>query len=702
METKTKNNIKIALVIFTMSIILTLSIVYSAAGRDVNNGNVVIISETDISMAGLTAGLIKGPTEDVGDVGRNSTQINFINSFDTNNQNLINAEYYVIERDTNNVIGSIYFNSPSVTLITKNIDGENIESCVKNSNIYFDIRTNLEHIAIETNRSVDIEIRDANGVKRDIRGIALNNVTGNANIEFDGTDKVGEYTANIKTIKSTCNGVEAKSETIKFNVIESGITLNSNIESQVKTGEVIFSGTTIPNTNLELSVDSGIASNVRFIGGKGDLSDTSIINATIISTSSGDFSFVCDFSETGSYTIKATDEEDNSAKITINIVNEKVTVKTLKSSYCIGEDVKIVGTSNIGDIATISIDDVVVNNATIREDGTFSYRWTSSGVIGSHRVNVEIANLPDTDDIPDATTSFILTSPELSVILSRDIVALDDSFTISGFAKGMNQVEVITFAPKGDSGNRLNGQTNGMGYTIYIISVSQTDGYFEEKIDITKETDCGNHYLAVIGKGRDGYYGSYGDATSLENALESYTFTSKTQTQMIAMLKDATIDAVASDDDFYETILKIEKPSISINPISNIYIGETLTISGTYNRENYPLIITIEDSSNTVFTSNLIVENNSFGIDFDISEWDIGMYIVKVDDSDGNCDEVEMQILAQKPLPMIEETPTPAPTVEPDITPMPTEEPTPETSGFEMMLCIASILFVAYQIRKNK
>ena len=76
--------------------------------------------------------------------------------------------------------------------------------------------------------------------------------------------------------------------------------------------------------------------------------------------------------------------------------------------------------------------------------------------------------------------------------------------------------------------------------------------------------------------------------------------------------------------------------------------------------------------------------------------------IVKVDDSDGNCDEVAIQVLAQNPLPIPEETSTPAPMIEPDIIPMPTEEPIPETSGFGMMLGILSICFVAYRIRKNK
>ena len=223
-----KKNIKIIFVI-ALTLILSCGLIQAIGGRDVESGNVVIIGETNVSMVNLTIGQLKGPIENIGSIGRNSTQINFINSFDTNNQNLVNAGYYMINKsDNSNVIGSIYFNSPNLILITKNVEGENVESYVKNSDIYFDIRTNLEHIATDVNQTVDIEIRDADDVKRDILGVTLSNITGNANVVFNGTDTIGEYTANIKTVESSCNGVEAKSEVVKFRVMESGVTLISN------------------------------------------------------------------------------------------------------------------------------------------------------------------------------------------------------------------------------------------------------------------------------------------------------------------------------------------------------------------------------------------------------------------------------------------------------------------------------------------
>lgn len=714
MKLKMKNKTMIGIAMIAIVMITLMAIVPGISAREVNStNNVIIIGEENISFENIIDGVVTGPINDFSDTGKNSTVINFVINIDTTEyeNELVQAGYLVFNTTTS---FTVYFNRPLFTMETLTIDGadEEITSCVKGSSINISVKTNLENINNSENAlKVDFKITDPKGLARDRKNVFLD-TTGNTEINFNGVDEVGEYTVYIATDDATCNGLDVFSSNITFNVIESGVTMISNIDIQAKTGEVIFTGTTNPKEKINLTVDSGTKENVFFVGGKGQLDtdhigdDIGLINVTSLKT--GTFSFVCNFSETGSYAIKATDEDGNSAKVTVNIISEIVTVKTSKSFYCIGEEIEIFGSSNIGDIASISIDDELVNNATIKEDGTFNYKWISSGVIGSHKVTVEIANLPGSDNIADATTSFILTSSELVVTVNKNIVALEDSFIISGFAKGTNQIEIITFAPKGNNNNRLDGQKYGADYTIYTISVSQTNGYFEKKIDISEEADCGIHYLAIIGKGNDGYYGSNEIATSLSLALSSYTFTNKIQTQMIAMLKDATIDAVASDDMFFETTIKVETPSITINPISQIYIGETLTISGTYNREKYPLTITIERIGlhpNAIYTSNLITENNSFSINIDTSKWDLSKYSIQVDDSDGFSDEIEIVALIQstptvpQPTPIVTQTPI----TKPDITPIPTETSTPETLGFEAIFAIAGLLLIAYlMLRKRK
>ena len=706
MESKIKRKATIGIVMAAIIVIALMVIAPGISAREVNSTNsVIIIGEESIKFENITNGVVMGPTSDIGATGKNSTIINFNIDIDTTEyeNELIQAGYLVYDNSATSFI--IYFNRPLLTLETLNTEGEEVTSCTKDESINISVKTNLENINDSGNiLEVDFKITDPKGLARDQNGISLN-AAGNAEINFDGVDEVGEYTVYVITDDATCNKLSASSASITFDVTESGVTMISNIDSQAKTGEIIFTGTTNPKEKVNLTVDSGVKENVYFVGGKGQLNvdkrgNEDLINVTSLKT--GSFSFVCSFSETGNYAIKAIDEEGNSARVTISIVNEIVTVKTSKDFYCIGEEVEIFGNSNVGDTASISIDGELEGNATIKADGTFSYKWISSGVIGSHKVTVEIANLPDSDDIADATASFILTSSELTVTLNKNVVALEDSFIISGFAKGMYQVEVITFAPRGNSDNRLDGQTYGKGYTIYVISVSQTNGYFEGKIDISAEADCGAHYLAVMEKGNDGYYGSNGTAFSLSSAISSYSFVNKMQSQMIEMLKDATIDAVASDDLFFETTIKVEIPSIAINPISEAYVEETLTISGTYNRENRPLTMTIErigQYPSTIYSSSLTAENNTFNVDIDTNRWQLGKYIIKVDDSDGYSDEIEITILAQ-PIPTV-----PQPT--PIVTQMPTsstaEPSSTEEPGFEAVFAIAGLLSIAYLVlRKRK
>ena len=733
METRTKGKAIIGIAMAAVIVVALMAMAPSVSARAVSADKVIIIGEEVITFAGITGdGAVIGPIDDIGTTGKNSTVIplNFatpdiLDTTEYENE-LVQAGYLVYNATTS---FTVYFNRPSFTLETLTTDGsgKEITSCVKGSSINLSVKTNLENIDTAASRDVDFKITDAKGVTRDQENKELGD-TGNVEINFDGVDEIGEYTVYVKTVKDTCNGLDKSSASITFKVTESGVTLTSDVDTQAETGEVVFSGTTNPRTIVDLTVDEGTATNVNFIGGKGDLATTytgaqaNVGLVSITSSKAGAFSFVCDFADTGSYVIKAMVGSE-SAKVTVDIVSKEATVTTDKTSYSVGQKVEISGTSNIGDSVAIVVDDVLEKDATIKEDGTFSYKWTSTGVTGSRKVEVwivptTIATATDaktTDEVADATTSFILTSAGLTAGIDKTAVALEDEFVISGTAEGATQVEIVMIAPKGAGGKTLvAGAAQVAGYETETASVSSTDYSFSKKITVNENAASGTHYIAVFALGGDKYYGNGGTGCdTIAAALTSAGYTSltgKTKDQIVAMIKDATVNAVGSDDLIWEGSIKTETALIALGTTADVAVGDTLNITGTCNREKYPILITVTGPSpatTVVATASVTVSDGKYSTSVDTTGWSTGTYAIKADDGDGHVAEGTVGVVtAVAPT----ATPTAEPTAEPTATAVPTPEPTaeptatptPEPPGFEAVFAIAGMLAIAYLVLRKR
>ena len=707
-----------------LAFVMVAMVPTGTAVHDVANGGAFIIGETNVSFNTTVWTLngtlsLKGPTETVGSVGKNTTYKVFTTYLDTTTvEGLINAQYYVINGTTGEVI-TVSAAEPSFTLKTKDLLGDTVTSISKDGSISISVQSNLDIINSTTN--VTVKITDPDGVKRDISDVQL--IGGAKEVTFTGTDKVGEYTVWVKTAKTTCNGLDKESASIKFTVLEPGVTLTSDKTEQAKGGEIIFGGTTSPYKLVNLTVSSGDATMIWFVGGKGDLATSKnpankTDGTSVTASKAGAYSFVCNFTDTGSYEIKAEiDDAGYTAKVAVSIVSATATVTTDKTSYGIGESVVISGTSNIGDSVAIGIDGAVEKVATITADNTFEYKWpTDKKAAGSYKIEVWI--VPQTlsvanstvdvspTKVADATTSILLTSPGLTAKIDKTVTAVGDDIVISGTALGADQVELISVAPKGNDGKNLEGTTN---YLQKTIGVSSVDYIFSKKITISSSAATGSHLVAVFTPGGDGYYGRNSTADTIAKAIAPYNLAGKTQAQVMAILQDATINAAGSDDLMWIAYLKVESPTIALDTLADMAVGEPLEVTGTCNRVKYPILVTVSDSTTTVATESVTVAEGKFSVSFDTTGWTIGTYTVKADDGDGHTDDATMEILTAAPVATATPVPTAAPTATPYVptptpaTPTPAPAPpTPEPPGFEAVFAIAGLLAVAYLVLRIK
>ncbi|MCD6214031.1 MAG: hypothetical protein J7J46_03530, partial [Candidatus Desulfofervidus sp.] len=295
------------------------------------------------------------------------------------------------------------------------------------------------------------------------------------------------------------------------------------------------------------------------------------------------------------------------------------------------------------------------------------------------------------DESDDGSTAILLTRGGLTANVSAKNVAQGDDFKIEGEAKGTKQVDILIIAPKGSGGSVITGgqglETTKERTNIYhaSASVSETDYTFTKKISVDDDADTGNYLVIVLSPGSDGNYGKVG-YPDIKEALGAYTLSGKTQDEVLAIVQDATFGAVGSGDLMWLTYVRVETPTVTLNPVASVAVGEPLVVTGISNRgEGHTIIVTVKGPVELT-PETVPVENGTFNITFDTSDAKPGTYTVKADDGDGHTDEVTVDIVAPgatpapTPLPT-GVTPTPAPTAAPaTATPAPaTATPAPET-----------------------
>jgi hypothetical protein len=228
----------------------------------------------------------------------------------------------------------------------------------------------------------------------------------------------------------------------------------------------------------------------------------------------------------------------------------------------------------------------------------------------------------------------------LTAELSTDIVEPDDEFTISGTAKGSKDVDILIVAPKGYSGTNIEYSSTKEMY-IGKTSVTTSDDSFYKKIEVGRYVDTGRYLVVVLTKGSNEWYGSGRDWTSLAcvngygtEALCDYSLKTRTQDEMLAVFDDI---LELSDDLIWVGYVTVgEQETLTLNPIADVVIGDTLVVTGESSRKEGTIIwITVKGRYFEIVPQAAYVTGNTFNATFDTTGAPPGVYTVQVMDGYG-------------------------------------------------------------------
>ncbi|RCV63198.1 hypothetical protein C5S53_15230 [Methanophagales archaeon] len=188
--------------------------------------------------------------------------------------------------------------------------------------------------------------------------------------------------------------------------------------------------------------------------------------------------------------------------------------------------------------------------------------------------------------VGNETEAFVPPRTSLEVEQLALIAAKGDNYHVSGTCYGSDFVNIISISPKGGPGNATSGAKPGFN----ISTVHLKNHSFSKMFPLDKCADFGGYEILVLSPGRNGVYDGIG-TSDLKNGVSNkyggyeHLVNYKTQKELVAIIKDATIEAAGSDDLIQELRVTIESPYIHLEEIEDVLIGDTLEIKGTTNRE---------------------------------------------------------------------------------------------------------------------
>jgi len=563
--------------------------------------------------------------------------------------------------------------------------------------------------------------------------------------------EIGDYTFQVKTKSEHACGLDAQSAQKSLTIRKGEISIEADKTSCIESETVKLTVKGVQGDNI---IVTGPDNHVIFSPG---IYDTPASSSSKWNTPYYNFSdtidedgirqYAVEFDETGSYTIKVkvTSGVCKGDYDTVDIsVSEKAVTFDVPHTVIIGQRFTIKGHANTGDFVTIAVEDHVypkLDHLTIDENGDFSkeidtatnevpeFRVPGSVTLKAYIDRPKASSYPDTilsSESDDGSEAILLARGGLTASISTNTIAQDDDFRIKGKAKGSKEVDILIIAPKGSSGSIITGSTgdalvttgpSGETTNIYHAhaSVSETDYTFTKKISVDDNADTGKYLVIVLSPGSDSKYGKAG-YDSIEEALGYYTLGGKTQDEILDIIQDATFGAVGSDDLAWRTYLRVETPTVTLNPVASVAVGEPLVVTGVSNRvEGHTIIVTVKGPVELT-PQTVPVENGTFNATFDTTGAKVGTYTVKADDGDGHTDETTVEISTVAPTPTPTPTPTATPTATPTVTIPPTTTPTatptatatptptstPTQPGFEAVFAIAGLLTIAYLVLRRR
>ncbi|MCK4529118.1 hypothetical protein KAW18_17265, partial [candidate division WOR-3 bacterium] len=217
-------------------------------------------------------------------------------------------------------------------------------------------------------------------------------------------------------------------------------------------------------------------------------------------------------------------EENKKDEININVSKLKVEIRVSDSAVAeTGEEVIIRGISNIGESVDIVINDILEFDNVTRSSSSIRLGWWP-----------------------------------FTVNISTNVTVPGASFVINGTAMGSDHVDLITISPKGGSGIGLYEKSYPGVPGITNESIPVENDSFSKTLNVSECVNVGGYVIWISVPGCDTCYGNWNNVNNASELIkyiigdycggDADGLRSKTQDQILAILQDATYEAIGSDD----------------------------------------------------------------------------------------------------------------------------------------------------------
>ena len=571
---------------------------------------------------------------------------------------------YYVNGDSTTKEATLSVEEPKMPLKLKVCDKE-VTTLARSTELIIDVGG----INLFDNDKVDLVIIGPKGLITQKDGQLFEDITVSTlkSFKIDSTNwDIGHYTFQVKTKPDNACGLDVMSPKKELNIIEGTIAIKADTTAVTELEVVRLTVTGVAGHTITVKVDP-LTKNAYFPAGL-DNNPSSVTTNEFYDKidDDGTRTYAVEFNDTGFYTIKVTDLDEVDSYDTVDItVTDKEVIFDVPATIAIGERVKIKGTANTGDTVTIAVDDEVVQKLdaiVIDENGEFEEEIDTSSerapaafqIPWLVKLKAYIDREEGRGDIgtkekDDGSTTVFMVKGWLTAELSTDTVEHDDDFTISGTARGSKYVDMLIVAPRGYSGTNIEDSSWKKMY-MGATSVSTTDDRFLKKIEVGRYVDTGRYLVVVLTKGSNEWYGSGKDWTTIEKALSDYSLKTRTQDEMLAVLDDI---LELSDDLIWVGYITVgEQETLTLNPIADVVVGDSLEVSGESSRkEGTRIWITVKGRYFEIVPQAAYVTDNTFNATFDTIGAPPGVYAVQVMDGYGYTATTKVHIYTEGVVP---------------------------------------------------
>jgi len=383
-------------------------------------------------------------------------------------------------------------------------------------------------------------------------------------------------------------------------------------------------------------------------------------------------------------TLNGLDTDDDES---FEVTEGEVSLDSPTGTYVVGSEVDINGTANEGtdevalyardnnDFELVTIDD----SRTIEVDSDDTFEETDVVISGDNLGN-NLLSLPgtyrlgiiDATDAEDSdgnvkdrlttsefnsgissTSSLTVTDTELNgsfVTYNGQIASDDAQVDVEGTAPGKDELTVAFVDSRGNA-------------EAYDITVDSDGTFTEEDLDISTLNE-GSISAHIISSGRDGVYGDGVKSSASAFAdliMNNYASGASTGNQVRDRILANSVDDTASDDLIVTETFRLSDGLTTIESVSGVESGGTLTVEGQTNRVPDDNTITVElldqdDESVTIASTDEWGTDGQWSVEMDLANVEPGEYTLESDDGD-NTDRQDIEIVEE-----VEETTTQEPT----------------------------------------